>query len=254
MVDHSEERQGVFSLLDFFRRVVRRLRALYSNLKRENELTFEVMLSKLGRRGSKIQTVIDVGASNGRWSKQVMTIFPKASYLLFECDERQRDGITRFSASHPNVHVVMAAASDSNTPIYLHAPTPDSGKVSYTVCSESDVVVQTTTLDNEIARLQLPGPYFLKLDTHGFELPILRGAPETLKQVELLQVEVYNFNFGSTDSFLRFPGMCTYLDELGFRPLYLYDLLHRQSDRALFQFDLLFVRKDAPEFDFEGWC
>lgn len=254
----AQKGDSVFDLRAFLRRFVRRLRGaawfnrIHSILK-SNELGFKVMLIKLGQRGSTFRTVIDVGASDGKWSRDVMKIFPLTNYLLFECDERHRDGITRFSESHPNVHVVMAAASDSTTPIYLHAPTPDSGKVSYTVCSESDVVVQTTTLDAEIARLQLPGPYFLKLDTHGFELPILRGASKTLENVELLQVEVYNFNFGSTDCVLRFPGMCTYLDEVGFRPLYLCDPLHRPSDGALFQFDLLFVRKDAPEFNFEGW-
>jgi hypothetical protein len=36
--------------------------------------------------------------------------------------------------------------------------------------------------------VQLKGPFLIKLDTHGFEVPILRGAPATLLQTEGLIV------------------------------------------------------------------
>ena len=39
-------------------------------------------------------------------------------------------------------------------------------------------VVRETTIDHEIGAYGLPGPYLIKLDTHGYEAPILCGATE----------------------------------------------------------------------------
>jgi hypothetical protein len=39
----------------------------------------------------------------------------------------------------------------------------------------------------------LPGPYMIKLDTHGYEVPIRLGAKETLRNANLAVIETYNF-------------------------------------------------------------
>jgi hypothetical protein len=39
-----------------------------------------------------------------------------------------------------------------------------------------------TTVDIEVAQRALLGPYLIKLDAHGFEVPILIGAQEALKK------------------------------------------------------------------------
>ena len=43
------------------------------------------------------------------------------------------------------------------------------------------------------AQYSLPGPHLIKLDTHGYEVPILCGATETLRNTNLLVIETYNF-------------------------------------------------------------
>ena len=53
-------------------------------------------------------------------------------------------------------------------------------------------VVRQTTIDHEIGASSLPGPYMIKLDTHGYEVPILCGATETLRNTNLLVIETYN--------------------------------------------------------------
>ena len=40
-------------------------------------------------------------------------------------------------------------------------------------------------LDKEIQKRKLRPPYLLKLDTHGFEIPILEGAKEIISKAEL---------------------------------------------------------------------
>ena len=63
---------------------------------------------------------------------------------------------------------------------------------------------------------QLRPPFLIKLDTHGFEVPILKGAQETLQQTNLLVIETYNFQLQPTS--LRFHEMCSYMEFGGFPP------------------------------------
>lgn len=103
-----------------------------------------------------------------------------------------------------------------------------------------------TTVDAEVARLSLAGPFLLKLDTHGFEIPIFEGAASTLDQTSLLIVEAYNFEL--RPGALRFHELCTYLGGRGFRPLDVVDVMRRPGDDVLWQFDLFFARNDSREF------
>src|ERR1700730_15699226 len=58
------------------------------------------------------------------------------------------------------------------------------------------------------AQYSLPGPYLIKLDTHGYEVPILCGATETLRNTNLLVIETYNFRL--IESCLLFDEIIAY--------------------------------------------
>jgi len=47
--------------------------------------------------------------------------------------------------------------------------------------------------------------------------------------------------------------MCRYLGERGFRCIDLVDPLYRRRDDAFWQMDLVFIRKDRPEFSHQGY-
>jgi hypothetical protein len=109
-----------------------------------------------------------------------------------------------------------------------------------------NIEVPAVTIDAVVAERKLPPPYLLKLDTHGYEVPIFRGAERALRETSLIVVEVYNFTL--CDGALRFHETCAFLEQRGFRPLDLFDVLHRPKDGALWQFDLLLGRTDDAEF------
>ena len=94
----------------------------------------------------------------------------------------------------------------------------------------------------------MPPPFLIKLDTHGYELPILAGAARTLQQTEVLIVEVYNFP-GSAPA-VSFYEFCRLMAEKGFRCIDLLDPLYRPRDEALWQMDLVFLRESRPEFQY----
>jgi len=103
-----------------------------------------------------------------------------------------------------------------------------------------------TTLDREVEARALPPPYLLKFDTHGFEAPILKGAPRVLADAEAIIMECYNQRISS--ECLLFHEMCALLAAQGFRCIDLVDPMHRARDGTFWQMDLVFVRATRPEF------
>lgn len=200
----------------------------------------------IGRRHPGINTVIDVGASDGRWSDEMLRHLPDAHYLLIEAQAIHRPALSRFATAHPNAQFVLAAAGAEQGQIYFEANDPMGGLASYTPPAANGIVVPVTTIDHEVQERRLPGPFLIKLDTHGFELPILSGAAATLRQTEVVVMECYNFQIAPES--LLFDEMCSHMRGLGFRPIDLVDPLHRPFDDALWQIDLVFIRADRPEF------
>ena len=101
-------------------------------------------------------------------------------------------------------------------------------------------------MDCLTAETGLKGPFLLKLDTHGVEIPILQGATSTLQNTNLLIAEAYNFTFGKPA--VPFWELCQFVSNLGLRPLDVFDILYREVHQAFWQFDLLFARANAPLF------
>lgn len=197
--------------------------------------------------GREVNTVIDIGASDGAWSKMALRHFPQAEYLLIEAQaDPHEPGLREFKASHENVEYLVAAAGNREGFIHFDASEPLGGVASETPFAKNSICVPMTTVDAEVRARNLKPPFLLKLDTHGFEVPIFEGAVETLKQTSLLVVEAYNFQL--TGESLRFPELCRYLEARGLRCVDLFDILHRPSDNALWQFDLAFVPEQALDF------
>jgi FkbM family methyltransferase len=202
-------------------------------------------LAKAAGRGPAVGTIIDVGASDGRWSETARQYFPAAAILLIEANGAHRAGLESFRRRVPRSDFILAAAGNTVGQLFFDGSDPFGGLAS-TEAIERSSPVPATTIDHEVAARSLPGPYLIKLDTHGFELPILQGAEATLRRTDLLIVEVYNFTL--CRGALRFYEMCGHLAELGFRPIDLCDPTHRPQDGVFWQCDIFFARSDRCEF------
>lgn len=216
---------------------------------RNSDPTFAGMLLRLKARQPQFRTVVDVGASDGNWSRRLAAVLPSAkNYILIEAQSVHREGLARFSADFSASRIVAAAAGGRTGEIYFDADDPWSGLAAETpdVRPGKWIRVPVTTIDQEVGSSAFPGPYLVKLDTHGFELPILEGARATLAQTELLVIECYNFDVAPGAQ--RFPEFCQHLASLGFRCVDMFDLGYRPSDGAFWQCDIVFARADAPVF------
>lgn len=200
-------------------------------------------MRRVSARGLSIGTVIDVGASDGRWSKQTMDYFPGADYLLVEANPYHKPALEVFCAAHPKTRFVLAAASDKSGRVRFNADDPFGGKADPGEGATA-IEVDAMRLDDAV-KPDARGPYLLKLDTHGYELPILEGASEVLAKASLVIIEVYNFKIAPEA--LLFDQMVALMRDKGFGVVDMSDPLWRPGDRCFWQMDLYFQPLTCPE-------
>jgi FkbM family methyltransferase len=219
-----------------------------------SQSTFPAMLLRLAARRPCFRTIIDVGASDGQWSRALLAALPDERHLiLFEPQQAHHEALEKFAKEFPSARIVRAAAGAEPGDIAFDASSPWGGVAAKEPTDESAawIRVSMATIDREVKASGFPGPYLIKLDTHGFELPILTGAADVLGQTEVIVVECYNFLVSPTA--LRFPLFCEHMLGLGFSCIDLYDVSYRPCDNALWQFDLVFARSDSPLFALKSY-
>lgn len=163
-------------------------------------------------------TIVDVGARGGVspvWDPMV----PHAQFVCFdpdpaECERLEREGM-RF------VPAALDAVTGARTLHLTRSPwchgfnviNRDAYRFPNWVNNEpmGSVTVPTTTLD--LALQDVPPPHFVKIDTEGSELDVLRGGVNTLGRCLGVMVELW---YGTKDA--PWPWMVDrFLQALGFR-------------------------------------
>ena len=204
------------------------------------------LLARAAARGVKVATWIDVGASDGSWSVRASRYFPTSRFLLFEPLAERQPELTDAQRRHGFLITAAAAGASAGTINFSVDAALDGSSVAAPGTAGTRAV-RVETVDGEIARQKLSGPYGLKLDTHGHEIPVLSGAATVLADASLLVIESYNFRL--TPDTLRFHELCAWLETRGFRCCDLADPMRRPRDGALWQMDLAFVPARSPLFD-----
>jgi FkbM family methyltransferase len=209
-------------------------------------------LQAISARGHLLNTVVDIGASNGQWSSLFMEYYPACNYLLVEAQPFHEKELKRFCHEHRNADYVLAAAGENEGRINFNTNDPFGGRASSTPFASNNITVPMVTIDGMTEQKGLDGPYLLKLDVHGYEVPIFKGAEKVLKETEIIVVECYNFKIAP--ECLLFHEMCSFLAGKGFRCIDMVDVMHRPYDRALWQMDLIFAKNDRAEFHYNSYA
>lgn len=243
-------------MLKFFRRP--KVRTQTSEQCTPEQLTFSAMstdraLYRINQRGMSIGTVIDVGASNGMWSEVCERHFPTARYLLVEAQHAHENSLKDYCSMRPNAEYLISAAGDGVGQISFDDSDLFGGVATHTPGDWAKATVPMTTLDHEVRRRSLHGPYLIKLDTHGFEREILSGADDTLIYTNLLVIETYVFPRRRA-GMPSFDEMVVYMRNRGFDVIDMSEPMWRQRDNCLWQIDMFFVRNDRREFTYGNYA
>jgi len=213
--------------------------------------TLAGFLERLARYRIDFSTVIDVGASNGMWTREVLRRFPDRDYFLVEARREHEPALSTLVAEHPRVSYAICAAADRPGNVHFHAGDLFGGLAAHAAFSEHDIVVPARTLDELAGTHALKPPFLLKLDTHGFEAQILAGAGSVLERTSVAVIEAYNHRMGFAN--LLFGELCAHLAARGFRCIDFFDPLYRPHDASFWQADLAFARADWPGFQYQAY-
>ena len=100
--------------------------------------------------------------------------------------------------------------------------------------------IKSDTLDSVVKKNKFEFPDFIKIDTQGSELDILKGGSNTLSTCKLIYLEcpVIDYNKNSP----KFVNYIQSLNSLGYVPIDVCDISY--VDKVLIQIDILFIKKN----------
>jgi len=204
----------------------------------------ELAYRRLKESGFQPAAIIDIGAYRGDWTKLIRRFFPATPVLMIEAQEKQRDALLAISSPlTTTATVICLLASESGKEVRFTLMETGSSIFS----EKSDAprhtrLMRTKTLDEVTSSIFRQSPLFLKLDVQGAEIEVLRGASETLKLAEVVQLEtaLTTYNEGAPQS----EEVIAFMSEHGFSIWDIVSFVRPQPD-YLSQIDLLFVRNDS---------
>jgi FkbM family methyltransferase len=226
---------------------------LKDQIVREGNVTMRwAGMERLRLRHIDVGTIIDVGAANGETFHELKGYFPDAKFLCVEAEPSHEPALAELKRTNPALDYVIAAAGPKRGKIFFGGSDHDvfGGRASLADFPDARHTPMTT-VDLEIKERNLPPPFFLKLDTHGFEVPILEGAEKTLAATNILLIEAYNIRLDP--NCLLFYELCQLLDHKGFACADILEPKYRQRDHMLWHMDIVFLRKNRPEFSDPEW-
>lgn len=207
-------------------------------------------LSLLSSYGFSPRTILDIGAYNGDWTKMVSQIFPLAKTFMIEATPENEDILKEVSEAFGYEIALLGEKTKKSVNFYTANPDETSNTTGNSVYMEetryfnsnTHLKLPMTTLDEVVKKRKLKNIDFIKIDTQGSELNILKGGVDTLLKSEFVLLETQNLEYNSGAPFTE--DIIIAMKNYGFR---LFDVLeiHYLATGQLFQIDLLFAKKTS---------
>jgi FkbM family methyltransferase len=210
------------------------------------DITLAASLTRISRSGVKVASIVKIGAGSGADVPFVERYFPGSRTLLIDMDRSFEPQWKSLQAKVPTLRWAVYGAADEDRDGFMRKTNRTGGVITAKAAPDA-TPVSHRRLDTLVAEYGMPGPYFLRFDTHGAETLVLAGAVETLKHTSLIQMECYNFKH-----VLTFDKMVGHMRERGFRVIDMCEPLFRK-DGAFWQIHLFFAREDHPAFKTQSY-
>jgi FkbM family methyltransferase len=202
-------------------------------------------LERLAQNGFTPGLVFDVGAFRGDFAEMTLAIWPSARVACFEPLPYGREQIKELRQRLPSIDLhETLVGSVEKAGVEMHVAKTSSSLLRDAHNETFPVeIFPQTTLDKTI-RDSYSGraPDLLKLDVQGFELEVLKGCEASLGGVRVILTEL-----SLLDLHENVPLLHELVGWLGERSFVAYDICgmtRRPLDNALWQADMIFVRKD----------
>jgi FkbM family methyltransferase len=196
--------------------------------------------------GFKPLTVVDVGVACE--TTDLYQQFKDASILLIEPLVEFEPFLRKICDTYSAQYVLAAAGEGPGAAVLnVHSDMVGSSFLQEVEGREVDGsprLVPVVTIDQLCLERNLKPPYLIKVDVQGAELKVLAGANRTLRETEVVILEVTLF--GTFIGGPQFYDVIWKMKQLGFVVFDLFGFLYRPFDDALCQVDVVFVREHGP--------
>jgi len=162
--------------------------------------------------------ILDIGAWNGFWTKNVKEIWPDAHYTCIEAGPKHEKKLKEITSDY---HIAVLGDSNRDVKIYLREIDKGSKKkVTYTKGStlfglfKDYEIRQMTTLDTLVgkdAQFDL-----IKQDVQGAEIMVMQGAPDIFTRAKYVIQEVNLFKDKNFPDMPAESEMDEFMFQLGF--------------------------------------
>lgn len=206
----------------------------------------------------KINVVLDVGASIGNYARELREIGYRGKIISFEPVSTSYEQLHETMHTDPLWSGAPFGLSDENREALINTYSKENfnsllilhedAEQAYSLDRElrSQTPIQLKRLDailpQLIAEIQSPR-IFLKIDTQGHDISVIKGACGVLEMIiglqsELPAVEIY-------DGMVSLPAMLSYYASCSFVPIGFYPVNTFRSLQISPEFDVLFTRFDG---------
>jgi FkbM family methyltransferase len=195
-------------------------------------------------KGYEPDTIIDVGAHHGSWTKSMRNIYGNSKYYLFEGIDYNE--LHEFN-NNEKIKVYNEILNEKKEEVswYQMKNTGDSIFREKTHHFANCEVIKRNSIDlnsfiKEKGILEDSKNIFIKIDCQGAEIPILKGATEILDKTDFILLEIPLFG-EYNEGVPNFLEHITYMDSIGFVS---YDIVDRHYvNNFNMQIDMLFINK-----------
>lgn len=209
----------------------------------QSEVSLSACMKGLVHRGYNPNVILDIGAATGSWTRETIRYFPKSFFYMFEpLSERKQDLVDTKNSYIDNVDYFLMALSDKIGTVDLGVNEKNLYCSSIMFKGSELRPVPVDTLDHLLDTEKIKQPDFIKVDVQGAQLLVLGGGERVLKNTELVLLEIPFFKFSPSHSILH--EYIQWMDERGFIPYEIVDVLRRPLDCAMGQCDILFCKKE----------
>ena len=195
----------------------------------------------LKNKNVEINTIFDIGAYRGDWSVSLNeTCLKNKDFYLFEANIENEKYLRDLNFTW---FIKTLSDKEKEVEFYSKVHPGDSYYLEKTNFYEKNLkpkVLKTTTLDDIQKINNLPLPDFIKVDTQGSEIDILKGSKKTLEKCKLILLEcpIISYNNGAPN----LNEYINYLNSIDFLPIDACEIHH--IDKVFVQIDIIFLKKD----------
>jgi FkbM family methyltransferase len=232
-----DQKNKLLKFCTFYKIKAKFLKLLKSYLRQKR---LNSIISKIVHYKVKINNIYDVGAFKGEWTNQLYkNSLKNKNFFLFEANIENEEYLSKYNHKY---FIEILSNKRKKVKFYSLANTGDSYYLEQTsiykkIKPEKKI---TSTLDIIQKKNKLPYPDFLKIDTQGSEIDILKGGKKILKRckVILLECPIISYNKGAPN----LNEYVNYLNLIGFLPFEVGEIHH--INNVFVQIDIFFLKKE----------